>query len=55
MARGDALAAGAKSAIFPASDGKVSQERWDEAFKDIGDPRSDTPQEKSDVRGTTEG
>ena len=29
---GDQLARGAKSATFPASNGKVSQERWDEIF-----------------------
>ena len=32
MNGGDALARGAKSANFPASDGKVTQERWDEIF-----------------------
>jgi len=53
MAKGDALASGARSVTFPASDGKVSQSRWDEAFKDVSDPRSDA-QEKSDVRGNTE-
>lgn len=32
MSTGDRLARGAKSAQFPASDGKVSQKRWDEIF-----------------------
>lgn len=29
--RGDTLASGGRSASFPASNGKISQERWDEA------------------------
>ena len=40
---GDRLASGSKTAVFPASDGKISQARWDEAFKDISvtvDPES---------------
>ena len=32
---GDRLASGSKTAVFPASDGKISQARWDEVFKDI--------------------
>lgn len=34
MNGGDQLAKGAKSAQFPASEGKISQERWDAAFAD---------------------
>ena len=32
---GDRLASGSKTAVLPASDGKISQARWDEVFKDI--------------------
>ena len=34
MNGGDQLARGAKSAQFPASDGKVSQDAWDACFAD---------------------
>ena len=34
MNGGDQLARGSKSANFPASDGKVSQEKWDFIFQD---------------------
>jgi len=38
MNGGDQLARGAKSATFPASEGKISQEKWDAIF---GEPAED--------------
>jgi hypothetical protein len=43
---GDKLAAGGTSAVFPASDGKVSQQRWDEIFADW-EPKESAIKEKS--------
>lgn len=48
MNGGDALARGAKSANFPASDGKVTQERWDEIFGARESDAASKPQDSSD-------
>jgi hypothetical protein len=40
MNGGDQLARGAKSAAFPASEGNISQEKWDSIF---GDWEPETP------------
>lgn len=36
MTAGDALARGAKSAVFPPAGGNVSQKKWDDIWADDG-------------------
>jgi hypothetical protein len=38
---GDRLARGAASATFAVSDGKITQEKWDAAFKDIDEKKTE--------------
>jgi len=54
MNGGDALARGAKSATFPASEGKITQERWDEIFKDWDPPKQKSVSDPSDQSNTSQ-
>lgn len=54
MNGGDQLARGEKSAQFPASDGKITQEKWNAAFSDAPvyipvQPSFEWPLENSDL------
>jgi hypothetical protein len=49
MNGGDQLARGQKTAQFPASDGNVSQKKWDEAFADYTPPQPHEEKQSSTV------